>query len=256
MKIELKGRVALITGGGKGIGRAIALRFSEAGASVAVDAAHLASAQSTVDEIERAGGRAMAIEADVASENEVEDMLRRVVQELGGIDILVNNAGVGSELVPTIEQSVERFDNLLAVHLRGTYLCSRAAARFMIEKEYGKIVNIASVTGMVGMPIRTGYGAAKAGIIQLTKILAVEWAEHNINVNSISPGTVLTPMVEHHIQAGNIDVEPTRKRHPLGRLGKPEEIADAALFLASDQAAWITGVNLPVDGGWSAYGYI
>ena len=106
------------------------------------------------------------------------------------------------------------------------------------------------------MPVRTAYGAAKAGIIQLTKVLAVEWAEYGINVNSISPGHVLTPMVESHIKAGNIKIEPLMKRHPLGRLGKPEEIAYAALFLVSDHAAWITGVNLPVDGGWSAYGYI
>ena len=256
MNIELTGRVALVTGGGKGIGRAIALKFAEAGAAVAVDAAHLTSAQNTADEIIKLGGKAVAIEADVAIENQVDNMIGQIMKEYGRIDILVNNAGVGSELVPTIEQSIEKFDRLIAVHLRGTYLCSRAAARHMIKAKYGKIVNIASVTGMVGMPIRTSYGAAKAGIIQLTKTLAVEWAQYNINVNSISPGTVLTPMVEGHIQAGNIDVEPLRKRHPLGRLGKPEEIADAALFLASDYSAWITGVNLPVDGGWSAYGFI
>jgi len=256
MNIELKGKVALVTGGGKGIGRAIAFRFAEAGAAVAVDAAHLASAQSTTDEIIKLGSKAIAIEADVADESQVDNMTEQVMKEFGRLDILVNNAGVGSELVPTIQQSVEKFDRLIAVHLRGTYLCSRAAARHMIQAKYGKIVNIASVTGMVGMPIRTSYGAAKAGIIQLTKTLAVEWAQYNINVNSISPGTVLTPMVEGHIQAGTIDVEPLRKRHPLGRLGKPEEIADAALFLASDYASWITGINLPVDGGWSAYGFI
>jgi NAD(P)-dependent dehydrogenase (short-subunit alcohol dehydrogenase family) len=256
MKIELSGKVALVTGSGKGIGRAIALAFSDAGAAIAVNAAHIESAQSTVDEIKKSGNKAIAIEADVADEAAVDAMINRTISELGGLDILVNNAGIGSEIVPTIEQSVEKFSRIIDVHLRGTYLCSRKAGRWMIEKKYGKIVNIASIAGMVGVPVRTSYGAAKAGIIQLTKILAVEWAEYGINVNSISPGHVLTPMLESFVNAGKVKIEPVIKRHPLGRLGKPEEIADAALFLASNHAAWITGINLPVDGGWSAYGYI
>jgi NAD(P)-dependent dehydrogenase (short-subunit alcohol dehydrogenase family) len=253
---DIKGKVALVTGSGKGIGKAIALRFSEAGAAMAINAAHLSSAQSTADDITQFGGRAIAIEADVTDVVAVDEMIDRVIQELGGIDILVNNAGIGSELVPTVEQSVEKFDRLIAVHLRGTYLCCRKVGKFMIEKKYGKILNIASIAGMAGMPMRTAYGSAKAGIINLTRILAVEWAQYDINVNCISPGLILTPMIESYIKEGSLEAEPLEKRHPLGRFGKPEEIADAALFLVSDHASWITGVNLPVDGGWSAYGYI
>jgi NAD(P)-dependent dehydrogenase (short-subunit alcohol dehydrogenase family) len=254
MNIELKGKVALVTGSGKGIGKAIARAFGDAGAVVAVNAAHLESAQSTVDEMKMNGNEAIAIEADVADEKAVSSMIDRVTKELGGLDILVNNAGIGSEMVPTIEQSIERFDRIVAVHLRGTYLCCRSAGRWMVKNKSGKVVNIGSAAGMGGMPRRTAYGAAKAGIIQLTRVLAVEWAEYGINVNCISPGLVFTPLIERGIQAGIVDLERMRKRHPLKRLGKPEEIADAALFLVSDHAAWITGVNLPVDGGWAAYG--
>jgi len=253
--MKLSGKVALVTGAGRGIGQAIALTFAEEGADVAVNALHLSSAEDTVKEIRKLGKRAIAIEADVAEVDDVDRMVDRALDELGKIDILVNNAGDRSENVPTVEQSIEKFDRTLSTHLRGTYLCCRRVGRWMISQKGGRILNISSVAGITGFPMRTAYGAAKAGIIHLTKVLAVEWAKHNINVNSIAPGYILTPRIEAGVEEGKFDLELIIRRTPLGRLGEPDDIARAALFLVSDEAKYITGVTLPVDGGWLAYGY-
>lgn len=253
--MKLDGKVALVTGAGKGIGRATALIFAEEGADVAVNALHLSSAEGTVKEIRKLGRRAIAIEADVAVVDDVDRMMDTVLNELGKIDILVNAAGARPENVPTIEQSIEKFDRTLNTHLRGTYLCCRRAGQWMVKYGGGKILNISSTAGITGFPMRTAYGAAKAGIIHLTKTLAVEWAKHNINVNCIAPAYILTPRIETGVKEGKLDLELIEKRTPLGRLGEPNDVARAALFLVSDDAKYITGVTLPVDGGWLAYGF-
>ncbi len=248
--MKLDGKVALVTGAGRGIGRAIALAFAEEGADVAVNALHLSSAESTAEEIRKIGRRAIAIEADVADVEALRRMIERTLGELGRIDILANVAGNPVKHVPTAELPLEQFEQLIDTHLRGTFLCCRQVGQWMIDHDGGKILNIGSIAAVRGFPRRVGYGAAKAGIVSLTKTLAVEWAKHNINVNCISPGYILTPRTESGLKEGKYGMEYLIGRIPLGRLGEPEDIARAALFLVSEDAKYITGVNLPVDGGW------
>lgn len=254
--MRLSGKVALVTGAGRGIGQAIALALAKEGADIGVNAAHLSSAEGTAETIKQLGRRAIAIEADVAEVDQVGKMVNRVINELGGIHILVNNAGVNLEIVPTVEQSLEKWDRTMSVNVRGIYLCCRQAGQWMIAHEMGKIINIASNFGMSGFPMRTAYSPSKAAVINMTKDLAVEWGKYSINVNCIAPGYTMTDMVKNWIKQGKFDLETLQRRTPLGRLATPDDIANAAVFLASDEARNITGVTLPVDGGWIAYGYI
>ena len=254
--MKLSGKVALVTGAGRGIGRAIALALAREGADIGVNAAHLSSAEGTAKAIKELGRRAIAIEADVSEADQVEKMVKRVINELDGIHILVNNAGVYLEIAPTVEQSLEKWDRTMSVNIRGTYLCCRQVGKWMIAHKMGKIINIASVFGMSGFPASTAYAPAKAAVINMTQDLAAEWGKYNINVNCIAPGDIMTDMVKNFMKEGYFDLEAHQKRIPLGRLGTPEDIGNAAVFLASDEARHITGVTLPVDGGWIAYGYL
>jgi len=253
--MKLDGKVALVTGAGQGIGQAIALVLAEEGADVAVNALHLSTTEDTVEKVRRLGRRAINVQADVGEIEEVNRMVARTLDELGRIDILVNAAGSRPEVTPTIRQSLEQFDLAIKSHLRGTYLCCREVGRFMLEHRGGKIVNISSLAGINAHPMRTAYGAAKAGIIHLTKTLAVEWAKDNINVNCIAPGFIMTPRIEWRVKEGVMNLDSIKKRVPMGELGEPRDIGLAALFLASDDSRYITGVTIPVDGGWVAYGY-
>jgi NAD(P)-dependent dehydrogenase (short-subunit alcohol dehydrogenase family) len=253
--MRFKGKTVLVTGGGRGIGRAIAVGFAREGASVAIDAAHLSSAEEAAQVVREFGGRVIAIEADVSDEAQVNAMVDRVVAEFGNLDILVNNAGMGQPLAPLLQQATADFDRTIAVNLRGTYLCCKAAARGMTERRSGNIVNIASITAHTGPPMRTAYAASKAAVVNLTMALAVELARYNIRVNSISPGYVITDLVKHFVSQGKVDEEAVQRRTPLGRMSTPEDIANATLFLASDDARNITGTDLLVDAGWTANGY-
>ncbi len=253
--MKLASKVALITGGGGAFGRAMSLLFAKEGADIGAADMNLQAAEETAVEVKKLGRKAIAIKADVSKEEDVNDMVDRVVNELGGIHILVNNAGISSAGGPTIEQSVEHWDKVVAVILRGTYLCCRKAGQWMVPHRTGKIVNIASIAGIAGNACITDYGSSKAGVINMTRALAVEWGKYNINVNSIAPSWVLTPLSNEAIKGGRITVESIKQRTPLGRLGTPEDIANAALFLVSEDAKHITGVTLPVDGGWLAFGY-
>ena len=253
--MRFKDKNVLVTGGGRGIGRAIALGFASEGASVAISAAHLTSAEDAAAAVREFGGRVIAIESDVADEAQVDAMVNRVVKDFGGIDILVNNAGVSQPLVPLVEQDAADFDRTVAINLRGTYLCCRAAAKDMIERGSGNIVNIASITAHTGPPMRTAYASSKAAVVNLTMALAVELGKHNINVNSISPGYVLTDLVRNFLGQGKINEEAILRKTPLGRMSTTEDIAKAALFLASEDARNITGADLLVDAGWTANGY-
>ena len=254
--MRLSGRIALVTGGGRGIGQAIALALAREGADVAVNAAHLSSAAETCKRIKELGRKYLAIETDVSQESQVKNMVDRVINEFGGVNILVNNAGVNLEIVPTIEQSLDKWDRIVSVNLRGTYLCCREAGKWMIAHKRGKIINIASHAGMSGWPMRTGYAPSKAAVINMTQDLAAEWGQYNINVNSVAPGATMTDLLMDYAKKGKIDLEAYKKRAPLGKLATPEDIAYAVVFLASDEANHITGVNLPVDGGWIAYGFV
>jgi len=253
----LNGKVALVTGSASGIGKAIIEVFAKEQAKVVVADLNEESAQTVAQALVRDyGTEAIAIKADVTDAHSVDKMVETTLQSLGSLDILVNNAGVGQEFVPTIEQSIEKWDTIISTHLRGTYLCSRRAGIWMTTHRKGAILNIASIVGCGGFPMRTGYGPAKAGIINMTQVLAVEWASYNIRVNALAPGYVITPLIANKIETGIIDMTAINERTPLKRPAHLEEIAQAALFLVSDNASYITGVTLPVDGGWLANRYI
>ncbi len=244
--MKLEGKVALITGAGSGMGRATALLFAREGAKVAVNDVNLASAEKTAEEIQKAGGTAIAVQADIAEAREVNAMFDRVINELGGIHILVNNAGI-SVGAPALEMSLEMWDRVMGVMLRGNFICSQRAGQWMVKNHGGKIVNVASIAGLRSHPGMSAYATAKAGIIHLTHALAMEWGPYNINVNCIIPGGTRTPMLQTHDVP--ITDEQIKDFIPLGHLGEPEDIANAALFLASEDARQISGVGLPVDGG-------
>lgn len=253
--MKLEGKVALITGAGRGIGQAMALLFAREGADIAVDDIDLASAEKTAEEVRQLGRKAIAIKADVGEPGDVDMMVERTINELGGVHILVNNAGIAQNSVPTIESSVEHWDEVVRVNLRGTYLCCRRAGQWMVKHKTGKIVNMGSICGARGNPMRTAYAPAKAGVCNMVNSLALEWAKYNINVNCIVPGYVMTDMVKDLAKKGKVDLDLIVKRTPLGRLPTVDDVAKAALFLVSDDASAITAVSLPVDGGWLAYGW-
>jgi len=197
----------------------------------------------------------MAVGGDVSKEAAVAEMVARVEETMGGIDILVNNAGMADSFVPTIDQPLSHWQRLIDVHLTGTYLVSKTVAPGMIRRgRGGAILNLNSIAGVVGLPVRTAYSAAKAGIGMLTRVLGCEWGPHGIRVNAVAPGYMMTPLTEKLIAEGKVDVKRIRRRTPMGALGTADDVAQAMLFLASDRAKFITGVTLPVDGGYMAWG--
>jgi NAD(P)-dependent dehydrogenase (short-subunit alcohol dehydrogenase family) len=251
--MRLAGKVALVTGSGSGIGRAIAERFAREGARVIVNDLHRDRAEETVQRIAAAGGEVLAIQADVTQSAAVQAMVEQGLAAFGRIDILVNNAGAsqGDDILSFDEAT---WDWNLAVVLKSVYLCSRAVLPQMIERRSGAIVNISSVNGIVGLG-EEAYSAAKAGMNVLTKNMAVKYGRFGIRVNAICPGTVRTPIWGPRLEKDPHIFEKLAKWYPLGRVGEPEDIANAALFLASDEAAWITGALLVVDGGLLAGSY-
>jgi 3-oxoacyl-[acyl-carrier protein] reductase len=245
--MKLEGKVALITGAGSGIGRAIALCFGGEGADIAVNDINLEAAQQTAEQVRQLGRRAAVVQADVADETQVNAMVDRAIKELGGVHILINNAGLASG-GPAMEESLADWDRMVAIVLRGTYLCSRRAARWMSQNGGGKIVNISSTAGLKGGPGMSAYSAAKAGVMALTRNLALEWAGYKIYVNCIAPGLIDTPMTQRTV-AKRFSAAQISERIPVGRMAQPDEIAKPALFLVSDDASFIMGVTLVVDGG-------
>jgi len=252
--VKLKDKVAWITGGGRGIGRATALRFAAEGASVVVADVDMEPANAVAEEIVAAGGRAIGVAGSVTDRDGVQSMVRAALDEFGRLDILVNNAGVNKDgLVVRIKDDDvrlmgdEQWNLVVDVNLKGTFLCAQAAAVPMMRQKSGRIVNTSSI-GALGNVGQANYAAAKSGIIGLTKTLALEWARYNIAVNCVAPGATETRMtagIPEKIMEGLL------KKIPLRRLAAPDEIAAAHLFLASDDAAYITGQVLFVDGGIS-----
>jgi len=249
---DMTGKVALITGGRTGIGRALALAFAEAGADVAIcsrtDEGN--GLEVVADEIRKLGQRAFAIKADVSRKHDMEYMVEKTIVELGGIDILINNAGilVRQSLLETEE---DVWDNVIDTNLKGCYLLSRAVGRLMVEWRKGNIINVASAIGVKATLNRAAYSVAKAGVIMLTRVLARELGSYNIRVNAIAPWAVKTRMNEALLS----DPEFTKTalaNTPLGRFGETDDIIGIALFLASDAASWITGQTIVADGGYIA----
>jgi NAD(P)-dependent dehydrogenase (short-subunit alcohol dehydrogenase family) len=240
-------QVALVTGSGSGLGSGIALRFAEAGAVVTINyRSSAAGAQAVVGQIEAAGGKAIAVQADVTQKAEVERLVAQTVAAFGRLDVLINNAGV-YPLASLLEMTEADWDAVVDSNLRSTFLCTQAAAKQMIAQgEGGAIVNIASIEAENPAPLHSHYNAAKGGVVMYTAAAANELGPHGIRVNSVSPGLIWREGIEQGWPDG---VERFLKAAPLGRLGRPDDIADACLFLASPAARWITGANLRVDGG-------
>jgi len=245
--LDFTGKVVLVTGAGRGIGRGIALRFAEAGANLVVNyRVSREGAEAVVAEIESAGGEAIAQQADVTRPEEVQALFRRCVELYGRLDVLINNAGI-YPVTGLLEMSEQDWDAMQGANLKSVFLCTQAAARLMVEQGIpGAIVNIASIEGESPEPDHSHYDAAKGGVLMHTRSAAFELAPHGIRVNAVSPGLIWQPGIEQSWPEG---VARWQAAAPLKRLGLPEDVADACLFLASPAARWITGVNLPVDGG-------
>jgi NAD(P)-dependent dehydrogenase (short-subunit alcohol dehydrogenase family) len=241
----------IVTGGAAGIGWAIARAFAARGDRVAI--LDLDGAQAATRAAELGSGH-LGLTCDVTDEASVRTAVDRAEEALGGLAAVVNNAGIGDNPAATLDQDLGGFRRVLSVHLDGTFLVSRAAARHMLPSGRGAIVNIASIAALGGLPRRNAYGAAKAGIAAMTRSMACEWAHAGIRVNAVAPGYVATELVARLADAGGLDLGAIRRRIPLGALGEPKAIADAVVFLASDAARYVTGAVLPVDGGWSAFG--
>lgn len=244
--MNLTGKVAIVTGSGRGIGRAIALKLAETGAGVVVnDVGDPEPANKTVDEIKALGVPSMAVMADISVSAEAERLAETVKDNYGKIDILVNNAGITRDQL-LLRMSEEDWDKVLSVNLKGVFLCSKAVLRYMIKQRWGRIVNIASIVGVLGNPGQANYSASKAGIIGLTRTLAKEVGSRKVTVNAVAPGFIDTGMTQKLDEAWKKEL---MSRIPLGSVGSPRDVAEAVAFLASEEAAYITGQVLNVDGG-------
>jgi NAD(P)-dependent dehydrogenase (short-subunit alcohol dehydrogenase family) len=254
--LRLKGKVALITGAGTGVGQATAILFAKEGADIVAANLELAEAEETAEVIRKTGRRAAAIAADISKPDEIHAMVDTAINAFGGIDVLVNNAGVGALNLPTFEiRDMEAWNKVFEINVGATFLCCQRVGQWMTTHGGGKIINVASQTGIAGVPYVNAYGPSKAAVINMTRSLAVEWAKYKINVNCVAPCWTRTRRLEKAIEKGVVSLAEIQKRCPMGRPAEPEDVAKAILFLASDDASFITGITLPVDGGWLAYGY-
>jgi NAD(P)-dependent dehydrogenase (short-subunit alcohol dehydrogenase family) len=244
-------RVAIVTGASSGIGRATALAFAERGAKVIV-ADISRDGEGTVHEIRERGGEARFVACDVSDHAQVRALLEVTLETFGGLDYAFNNAGIAGEQGPLAEQDPANFDRVIAVNLRGVWLCMREQIPPMLERGAGVIVNCSSVAGLVGVPNITPYAASKHGLIGLTKAAALEYAKHGVRINAVCPGVIETPMIDRYTGGDAEAVDGLLAAEPVGRFGRPEEVAAAVLYLCSDEAGFVTGHSLAIDGGWTA----
>ena len=248
---DLSGKVAIVTGGSRGLGRSMALALADGGAHVIIIDILIFQAKEVAKEILRKGVESLAIKADVTKPREVQEMVSQVMKHFGRIDILVNNAGIN------IIASAESFrpkdwDKVLSINLKGVFLCAQAVGKVMIKQRKGKMINIASIAGMVGTPHHAvAYNSGKAGVINLTRALAIEWGQYHINVNAIAPGMIETDLTRKRLENkeySNYWVD----RTPLRRIGKPEDLIGAVIYLSSQASDWLTGQTIVIDGGYTA----
>lgn len=255
MKVDLNNKVVIITGATSGIGRGMAILFAENGATVVINGIDAEGGNKVVEEIRSAGGKALYIEANVGDADEAQALADKTVEAFGRIDILINNAGINigmNERRPIHEFPNDMWKKILNVDLDGVYFCSKAALQNMTKNGYGKIINISSIVGVVPLRNQCAFAAAKAGVIHLTKAMAIELAPFGINVNVICPGSIQIPiMMESGMYADN-RFESIMSHIPMKRPGTPKDIGYAALYLASDQASYVTGAVHIVDGGWTS----
>lgn len=253
--MRLQGRVAVVTGGGRGIGKAVALAYAREGADVVVAARSRDEIEQTAHEIEMLGRRALPVQVDVCQVDQVNAMVDATLQRFGRVDILFNAAG-SRAVAPSEALSYEDWQRVLNTNLTGSFLASQAVARPMMQAGYGKIIMVGSMQAHSGAPFRAAYIASKTGLLGLTRGLGVEWAKYGINVNMLSPGYFATDIIMHQIQIGQLNREAIEKRTPMGRLGRMEDLTGPAIFLASRESDFMCGQALIIDGGWMAYGFI
>ncbi|SES94075.1 gluconate 5-dehydrogenase [Salinibacillus kushneri] len=249
---QLDGKVAIVTGGGRGLGRQIALAYADAGAKVVICSRKVENCEVTAKEIEKIGGEVLALPCDVKEPDQVQNVVGQTIEKFGKIDILVNNSGA-SWGAPVLEMPLDAWYKVMNVNVTGTFLMSQAVGKYMVEQESGKIINLSSIAGLRGVDPRVmdavGYNASKGAIITMTKDLAAKWGPYNVHVNCIAPGFIPTKMSKGVLEKGGGVVS---ELTPLRRLGKEEEIQGIALFLASQASSYITGETISIDGGMSA----
>lgn len=249
---RVAGKVALITGGGSGIGRATAQIFAREGAKIVVADVVVAGGEETVRLLKAAGGEAIFVKTDVSQPADVEAMIKKTVETYGRLDCAFNNAGIEGVVKPTVEYGEADWDRVIAINLKGVWLCMKSELQQMLKQGSGAIVNTASVAGLVGLPGFSAYVAAKHGVNGLTKTAALEYAKSGIRVNAVCPGAIRTPMFERGARDNPGIEEQVIAAEPVGRMADPTEVGEAVVWLCSDAASFVTGLPMAVDGGWVA----
>lgn len=249
----LSGKAAVVTGSSSGIGKAIALRLASEGVRVVINSRMLERAQSVADELRERGLDAIAVAADIAKPEEAQRLAEACLERFDRLDIWVNNAGTNA-IAPSIELEADAYRAVIDVNLNGVFFGSQAAGRVMVPQRSGVIIQIGSIFGEVGMPMRAAYCSAKHGLVGLTKVLASEWAPHGVRVLAVEPAYIRTALDQQDQQTGDYSNADIERRTPMRRYGTVEEVASVVAFAASDEATYLTGISIPVDGGWVAYG--
>ena len=248
---NLSGRIAVITGGAKGLGRSMALALADAGSDVVISDILISSAKNVAKEIEKKGQRSLGIKLDVTQSGEVQKMVNEVTEHFGRIDILINNAGINI-ISPAENFALKDWNRVVNINLTGVFLCSQAVGKVMIKQRGGKIINIASLFGTIGSPHdAVAYNSSKAGVINLTRSLAIEWAKYDIHVNAIAPGIIETDLTRNRLENKEY-YNSWIDRTPLGRIGTPEDLYGAIIYLSSEASNWLTGHTIVIDGGYTA----